>query len=230
MTSLLAIQPTRWIESFQKLLLLAFRNPYFHFTGICLLILLIVLWFLIKRLRALFDQLHRKWNPPAPYQPQLLVYFRNAVLWWCFLLLFALAFMAAAIYLSRYQYVGEGVEVAGTAVHHGGHVEFTSYDGAQSEYQVHGGQVAAGGIFFRFPSWARFLGLRTYHHLVTFRGMVDNQYHYAKPKAEWIESYADRIYVFLYKQEWLEAHYTESVYFPPGKHQILVTHSGYIVR
>ena len=60
--------------------------------------------------------------------------------------------------------------------------------------------------------------------------MGENQYHYVRPKADWIRSYADPVYVFLYKHEWLDARYTESVYFPPGKHQVLVTHSGYIVR
>src|SRR5436309_9703819 len=137
-----AVEASRWIESIQKFLPLAFHNPYFHFTGLCLLFLLIALWFLIKRLRTLFDQLHRKWNPPAPYQPQLLVYFRNAVLWWSFVLLIALLLMAIAIYLSRYQYVGEGVEVAGTAVYHGDHVRFASYNGVQREYQIHGNQAA----------------------------------------------------------------------------------------
>lgn len=230
MIFILAIQASRWIDSIVRSLPVAFHRPYIHFTGICLLFILFVVLFLIARLRGMFDQLRRKWNPPAPYQPALLVYFRNSVLWWCFVLLIGFAFLAVAIYLSHYQYVGEGVEVSGIAVHHAGAVRFTSYDGVEQQFQTRGGQIAAGGLFFRFPPWARFLGLATYHRLVTFRGNEENQYHYARPGVEFIQSYADPVYIFLYKRQLLDAHYTESVYFPTGKHQILVTHSGYIVR
>jgi hypothetical protein len=229
-TSLLAFEPSRYIDPVVKSLPVAFHPPYLHFTAVCLLIFLIVLWFLVARLRGYFDQWWRKKNPPAPYQPQLLVYFRNAALWWSFILLFAIALVVVAVYLSGYQYIDEGVKVAGTAMHHGGSVHFRSYNGVETDYPTRGAEVAAGGIFFRFPPWMRFLGLRTYHRVVTFRGMADNQYHYTRPDANWIHGYADPIYSFLYKKGWLDAHYTESVYFPSGKHQVLVTHSGYIVR
>jgi hypothetical protein len=220
----------RWVDIITSYLPRAFHPPYLHFTAICSLFFLIALWVLIRRFNGMFDQLRRKWNPPAPYQPGLLVYYRNAVWFWSFVLLIAIAFMAVAFYLSRYQYIGGGVEPAGIAVRHGSTVRFTRYTGGEEKFTVHGSQIAAAGLFLRFPDWMRFVGLATYHRLITFRGMDQNEYHYAKPKADWIKPYADPIYVFLYKNGWFNTYYTESVYFSGGKNRILVTHSGYIVQ
>lgn len=182
----------------------------------------------------MFDQLKRKWNPPAPFQPQLLQYYKNASIFWSFFVLTGLILLVFALYLSRYQYVGEKVYPAGQASLHRGSVDFFNYDGTSRTYPVRGGEVAAGGIFLRFRPWMRFLGLQTYHKLITFRGNQENTYHYIKPAAAWLESYADRFYVFLYKnKEWIplaDPFYTESPYFAGSKRGLLVTHSGYIIQ
>jgi len=212
----------------------AFHSPYLHFTLVATAYLLFVTYFFIGRLKSMFSQLRRKWNPPAPYQPQLLIYYKNASIFWFFVVLTGLVLFLFAIYLSRYQYVGDKVYPAGQATLHRNNVSFVSHNGVSNTYAVRGGEVAAGGIFLRFSPWMRILGLETYHRLITFRGNQENVYHYSKPTAVWLESYADWLYVFFYKnKKWFpfaDPFYTESPYFAGGKRRLLVTHSGYIIQ
>lgn len=213
-----------------------FEPPYLHFTLLCLLYVLFVCYFLFKRLGLLFGQLRRKWNPPSPYDPRLMAYYRNAVTFWALFLLVGLVMLSLSFYLSRFQYLGEKVEPAGLATYRGNTVQFVDVDGVEMTVTIKGEQAAAAGVFLRFPDWMGFLGLRTYHRLVTFRGNAQSEYHYGeRPDAVWLRSFLDDpIYLFLYKnRNWLkiaDPFYTESVYFINGKHRIHVTHSGYIIQ
>ena len=114
-----------------------------------------------------------------------------------------------------------------------GIAEYRSDSGPRISAPVQGHQAAMAGIIMRFPTWLRFAGLGNYHKAITFRGFNQNEYHYNTPPADWLQSYADGLFVFFYKNKsWLktpEAIYVESPYFNPGKHQVFVTHSGYIV-
>ena len=221
------------ISSLAHLLVAAFQRPYAHFTVITLVVLLVTLYFLVARIRKLWDQLWRKWHPPSPFDPRLLTYYKNAAYWWGFLVLLGLLFFSLALYLARYQFLGRGVELAGTARVQGGSVFYVNYNGGKIVAHVKGPEVAAAGVFLRFPSWMRFLGLETYHKMITFRGNLENKYHYQKPEADFLAPYVDRFYFLLYKHRKdlgvVEPFYTESPYFS-GNRRIFVTHSGYIIQ
>jgi len=179
-------------------------------------------------------QLHRKWNPPAPFQPELLRVAKTGVLLWSFFVLIGASILAFAVYLSHYQYVSNRVVLAGEASLHRNSVSFVSAEGANSNYPVNGNQAAAGGIFIRFPKWMSYIGLENYHKLITFRGNNENQYHYMDPPDSWVKANSDPVYGFLYQfrstLSFLQLRYTESPYFSGSKRKIFLTHSGYIIQ
>jgi hypothetical protein len=214
-------------------LLHAFQRPYFQFTTICLLLFLIPLFFFVRRLRALLDQYRKRRNPPMPYQPLLLEYYRNATIFWFIFLIPVTLLLVLAIYLSQFQYLGARAEIAGTANFQGSTVLLTSYNGSQNQFHVKGDRAAAAGIFLKFPrSWSA-VGLETYHKLITFRGSEETAFRYFQPSAESLKSDLDPFLCSLYAhRDWIQfvqISYAESPYFAHGKHRIFVTHSGYIV-
>jgi hypothetical protein len=221
------------IDAILKLFRIAFQQPYLHFTLITTGFLLLCVFFLIARLRKVYNQLWRKWHPPTPFDPRLLKYFKNAALWWFFWTLFGGLLVTFALYLCKYQYIGTSVELAGKIRRQGNTIRYANYDHTELTVTVQGGEAAAGGIFLRFPRWMRYLGLQNYHKLITFRGNQENKYHYSKPGPEWLETYADPLYIFIYKHQKglnLKAFYTESPYFSGITHRLYVTHSGYIIQ
>ena len=214
---------------------MAFQSPYLYFTLFSLFILLVSTYYFLRKSSAAFAQLRKKWNPPAPYDPRLLRFDLNAAAFRSIFVVIGAVLFCLALYLSRYQYVGEKAIPAGETSYQKAEIVFRSMDGKQVAARVQGQKAAAAGIFLRFPKSFRYIGLGTYHKLITFRGFKDNQYHYNPPPAEWLDEHADWFFVFCYKnRKWLkipEAVYAESPYFSPGKkHQIFVTRSGYIVN
>jgi hypothetical protein len=222
------------MSSFVSFLPLAFHPPYLHFTLIVTLILLFTVWIFFNRFRFFYDQWKRKRNPPAPFQPQLLQYYKSATILWAVFVFFSSLLLAAAFYLTNYQLLIDRVEPAGHAISRGRSVEFIGTRGERLIANPKGSQLAAAGVFLRFPQWMSVLGLHTYHRLITFRGNKETEFHYGKkPDASWLSPHVDAIYKFLYdNKEWapLDTYYVESVYFPPGKHRLLVTPKGYIVQ
>jgi hypothetical protein len=214
--------------------LAAFQGPYLHFSLIAACFLAFTLYFLIKRLREVFSQLHRKRNPPQPFQPQLLHQAKIGVWVWSIFSILAISILLFAIYLTRFQYISTKVEPAGEASLRNGSIQFTGTDGIKRSFSVKGAQAAAGGIFIRFPSWMSYLGLENYHRLITFRGIGENEYHYKEPPDSWISENSDAVYGFLYRfrkeLEFLRIRYTESPYFSGSKRKLFVTHSGYIIQ
>ncbi len=212
----------------------AFQGPYLHFSFLAAGFLAFGLYFLFKRIRDMFSQLQRKWNPPAPFQPELLrVAKRGASLWSAFVII-GIILLTFANYLSHFQFISTRVEAAGEATLRGGNVAFTKYDGTKHSYEVRGNQVAAGGIFLRFPKWMKYLGLENYHKVITFQGNGENEYHYKEPPDSWIKENSDPLYAFLYRYrkelDFIVIRYTESPYFAGVKRKIFVTHSGYIIQ
>lgn len=212
----------------------ALQPPYLHFTLIAGLLFLIALYFFLKRSRATYAQLQRKWNPPAPYDPRLLKYDRNAAVFWLIMLIPSGLLLALAFYLSNYQLLAKKAVIAGRAEWNGNIVRFIRYDGNVMTAPAKGNRVAAAGIFLKFPNILRYVGLRTYHRVITFRGSSEFQYHYMQPDPEWLENYVDPFFCSLYAHRtWFKAvepAYRESPYFGHGKHRIFATHSGYIVN
>jgi hypothetical protein len=182
----------------------------------------------------MMTQLHRKWNPPAPFQPALLQHAKTGALLWSFFVILGVLLLTFAIYLSDYQFVSNRVELTGQASLHKHSVNFVSYNGITRAYSVNGNQVAAGGIFIRFPKWMSYIGLENYHKLITFRGNNENEYHYMEPPDSWVKENSDAVYGFLYRfrqtLSFLQLRYTESPYFSGSKRKIFVTHSGYIIQ
>lgn len=182
----------------------------------------------------MYSQLRRKWHPPSPYDPTLLRFEKNAVLFWVPLVILAGLLLTFAVYLSGYRYVGMKAQPAGTINHKNGTVQYSDDRGNTMNVKVPGGRFAAGGIFLRFPKWTNHIGLGTYEKVITFRSADQSKYHYQPPDAGWLADYgADKIFVFLYKfrDKWKfpETFYVESPYFSGGKRLLFVTRSGYIV-
>lgn len=211
----------------------AFQTPYLHYTAVAGAVLFLSFYYFIRKAAAVFGHLRLKWNPPAPYDPRLLRYDLNAAIFRFFFVLLGLILFLFALYLTRYQYLGDKATLGGQANFRNGRVEFVGVEGAALSVSVQGHQAAAGGVILRFPTWLRYAGLANYQKIVTFRGFNENQYHYNQPPADWLQAHTDSLFVFFYKnRKWLavpEAMYVESPYFNPGKHQVFVTHSGYIV-
>jgi hypothetical protein len=184
----------------------------------------------------MWGQLKRKWNPPAPFEPRLLTYYRNAVWFWGILLFVGIVMFCFAIYLTSYQFIGSKVQIAGHVLHHGSTVQYIDEEGKEMRAATKGPQIAAAGLFVRFPGWMNWIGLDTYHKMVTFRGNIENEFHYGKkPPVLFLESYIhDPLLLFWYKHadsvDFAVPAYIESVYFGGPKHRLLVTHSGYIVQ
>ncbi|HSP07597.1 MAG TPA: hypothetical protein VLR94_10490, partial [Acidobacteriota bacterium] len=199
-----------------------------------LAVLLISFYYFIRKASAAYGQLQLKWHPPAPFDPRLLRWDLNAAMYRFVFVLLGLVLFLFALYLTRYEYLGDKASVGGQANFHSGKVDFVGIDGKTLSARVNGHQAAAAGIILRFPAWLRYAGLANYQRIVDFRGFNENQYHYNHPPADWLQRYADPLFVFFYKNnQWLgipKAIYVESPYFSPGKHQIFVTHSGYIVE
>lgn len=208
--------------------------PYLHFTGIALAILLISFYYFIRKVSAAYAQLRLKWHPPAPYDPRLLRFDLNAAFFRLIFVATGAVLFALALYLSSYQYLEQKATPAGEAVFKKSRVEYRSENSQQLTVSVQGQRVAAAGILLRFPTFLRYVGLANYHQVITFRGFNQNEYHYKPPPPDWIQNHADSLFVFFYKnRDWLtipEAIYVESPYFTQGRHEIFVTHSGYIVN
>jgi hypothetical protein len=212
----------------------AFSAPYLHFTLFTLVIFLFILRYAIVRFAAMMRQLRRKWNPPAPFDPHLLTYLRNAFLFWVILLIPAAVLLSFAFFLTKYQYIGLHTEPVGIAQLKKGVVHFTGNNMVECSYQIKGSRAAAAGVVMNFPRWTRFIGLGSYHQLIGFHGNQDNELRYFKPKPDALEPYVDGFFLFLYKhQKWsvIKTQYLESPYFGAGeKHRILITPNGYIVE
>jgi hypothetical protein len=182
----------------------------------------------------MYSQLRRKWHPPSPFDPTLLRFEKNAVLFWIPFVILSGLLLTIAVYLSGYRYIGNKAQPAGTLVHKNGLMQYTDERGNTMNVKVAGNRFAAGGIFLRFPKWANVIGLGTYEKIITFRNADQGKYHYQPPDAGWLGDYgADKIFVFLYrfrdKWKFPETFYLESPYFSGGKRLLFVTRSGYIV-
>jgi hypothetical protein len=182
----------------------------------------------------MYAQLRRKWNPPYPYDPILLRFQRNAVLFWLPFVVITGLIVLAAFYLSNYRYVGDRASPAGSAIFKRGAVQYTDDRGRVLTVPWSGSRAAAGGIFLRFPKWIGFTGLGSYEKLITFRSIEQNQYHYQQPDDEWLANNgADRIFRFLHRNrkycKFPEAVYVESPYFSGGKRTLFITRNGYII-
>lgn len=212
---------------------LAFQDPYRHFTFLALAFLVISFYFFFRKAASTYRQLRLKWNPPAPYDPRLLRYEMNAAIFRSLFVLIGVALLLAALYLTRYQFVGDKTSPGGVATFGKGEVAYSNMAGDEWKVKVQGHQAAAGGIILRFPTWLRFAGIGNYFRIVTFRGFDENEYHYMPPPEDWLQQYADSMFLFIYKnRNWLkmpEALYVESPYFNPGKRRIFATHSGFII-
>jgi|GEM_PF-4444087 len=215
----------------------AFQFPYLHYTIVCLILLALILYFWSKRFGLLWGQYQKKKHPPAPYDPRLYQWYKNAVTFWSVMLVFALFLFLTSIYLAGFQYIDKKVGISGLVTRKGNHVEFVGTDGRRVEARAQGVQIAAAGIFLRFPKWMDIIGLRSYHRIVTFRGMQDNEFHYGKkPDSNWLRTYVnDPILLFLYKYQngirpVINISYTESVYFKGNKERLIVTPQGYIIQ
>ncbi len=182
----------------------------------------------------MFSQLRRKWHPPSPYDPRLLRFEKNAVLFWIPFVILSGLLLTSAVYLAGYRYIGNKAQPGGTLVHKNGVLEYTDERGNSMNFKVTGSRLAAGGIFLRFPKWTNLIGLGTYDKVITFRSPEQAKYHYQPPDGDWLADIgADKIFVFLYKfrEKWKfpETLYIESPYFSGGKRILFVTRSGYIV-
>jgi hypothetical protein len=215
----------------------AFQLPYLHFTAICLGLIAFFLYFWGKRFALLWDQYRRKRNPPAPYDPRLLQWYKNAVTFWSVMLFFGILLLVISFYLAGFQYIGKKVGISGLVTRNGNRVHFIGSEGRRLEASVRGPQTAAAGVFIRFPNWMRHLGVRTYHRMATFRGNHQTEFHYGKkPDSRWLKSYLnDPVLLFLYKHQDLlrpaiNVFYTESVYFSGNKKRLIVTNQGYIIQ
>ena len=215
----------------------AFQFPFLHFTIFCFILISFFLYFWIKRFALLWDQYRRKRNPPAPYDPRLYKWYKNAVTFWSVMLFFGLLLLTVSFYLAGFQYIGKKIGVSGLMTRKGNQVDYIGSEGRTVKAGVIGPQSAAAGIFIRFPNWMNVLGLRAYHRMVTFRGNQQTEYHYGeKPTAQWLKQYVDDpILLFLYKHRdsfrpALNVFYTESVYFSGSKKRVIVTHQGYIIQ
>ncbi len=91
----------------------AFQGPYLHFSLIATGFLAFCLYFLLKRLREMFNQFRRKWNPPAPFQPELLHQAKVGATIWSFFAILGVLLVAFAWYLSHYQYLSTKVDRSG---------------------------------------------------------------------------------------------------------------------
>ena len=215
----------------------SFQWPYLHFTIFCLILITFFLFFWIKRFALLWDQYRRKRNPPAPYDPRLYKWYKNAVTFWSVMLFFGLMLLVISFYLAGFQYIGKKVGISGLVTRTGNRVEFIGSEGRRVQSRVQGPQTAAAGLFIRFPNWMRALGLRTYHRMITFRGNHQTEFHYGeKPDPQWLKNYVnDPVLLFLYKHRdainpALNVFYTESVYFSGSKKRVIVTNHGYIIQ
>ena len=215
----------------------AFQFPFLHFTIFCLILITFFLYFWTKRFALFWDQYRRKRNPPAPYDPRLFRWYKNAVSFWSVMLVLGILLLLVSFYLASFEYVGKKVGISGMMIRTGNRVDFVGTERRQVQSVVQGPQTAAAGIFVRFPNWTNVLGLRTYHRLVTFRGNRQTEFHYGKkPDAEWLRTYLeDPILLFLYRyrdsiKPALNVFYTESVFFSGTKKRIIVTNQGYIIQ
>jgi hypothetical protein len=215
----------------------AFQFPYLHFTIVCLVLLALFLYFWSKRFGLFWGQYQKKKNPPAPYDPRLYKWYKNAVTFWSVMVFIALVLLMISFYLADFQLIAKKVGVSGLVTRRGNRVEFVDAEGRKVEAEVKGPQIAAAGIFMRFPSWMDVIGLYTYHRLITFRGMQQNEFHYGKkPDKNWLASYVDDpVLLFLYNfqdtiRPLLNINYIESVYFKGSKERIIVTPQGYIIQ
>ena len=215
----------------------SFQMPYLYFTALCLLLITFFLYFWGKRFALLWDQYRRKRNPPAPYDPRLYQWYKNAVTFWSVMLFFGLLLLFISFYLAGFQYIGKKIGISGLVTRNGNHVEYIGSEGRRLEARVQGPQTAAAGVFIRFPNWMRYLGLRTYHRMATFRGNHQTEFHYGeKPSPQWLKSYVDDpVFLFLYKYRdtlspAVNVFYTESVYFSGSKKRVIVTNHGYIIQ
>ena len=182
----------------------------------------------------MFSQLRRKWHPPSPYDPTLLRFEKNAVLFWIPFVILSGLLLTFAVYLAGYRYIGNKAQPAGTMVYKNGVLQYTDERGNSMNAKVNGNRFAAGGIFLRFPKWTNFIGLGTYDKVITFRNANQGKFHYQPPDHGWLADYgADKLFVFLYKfrEKWKfpETLSIESPYFSGGKRKLFVTRSGYIV-
>ena len=215
----------------------AFQVPFLHFTIFGLILITFFLYFWIKRFALFWDQYRRKRNPPAPYDPRLFQWYKNAVAFWSVMLVIGIFFLLVSFYLAGFQYVGKKVGVSGLITRTGNRVHFIGSEGRRVQAVVQGPQTAAAGIFIRFPNWTDLLGLRTYHRMVTFVGNRQIQFHYGKkPDENWLRSYVDDpVLLFLYRHRdalnpAIRVFYTESVYFSGTKKRVIVTNQGYIIQ
>src|SRR5688572_30543308 len=87
----------------------AFQFPYLHFTIVCLIVITFFLYFWVKRFALFWDQYRRKRNPPAPFDPRLLQWYKNAVAFWSVMLFFGLLLLIVSFYLAGFQYIGRKV-------------------------------------------------------------------------------------------------------------------------
>ena len=215
----------------------AFQFPYLHFTIVCFLFIAFFFFFWFKRFSLFWDQYRRKRNPPAPYDPRLFGWYKNAVTFWSVMLFIGLLFLVVSFYLASFEYIGKKVGVSGLMTRTGSRVAYVERDGRNLTAMVKGPQTAAAGVFIRFPGWMDVIGLRTYHRMVTFRGNHEIDFHYGKkPEASWLKNYVnDPILLFLYKHRdafdpAIRVFYTESVYFAGVKKRVVVTNQGYIIQ
>ncbi len=183
---------------------------------------------------TMYSQLRRKWNPPYPYDPILLRFQRNAVLFWLPFLILSAVLILTAVYLSTYRYVGDRAYPAGTAAIKRGVVQYTDNRGHTTDFRWSGSRASAGGIFLRFPKWIRFTGLGNYEKLITFTSIEQNKHHYQQPNDEWLADHgADVIFRFLHRNrkycKFPEAVYVESPYFSGGRRKLFITRNGYII-
>lgn len=215
----------------------AFQFPFLHFTIFCLILFTLFLYFWTKRFALFWDQYRRKRNPPAPYDPRLFKWYKNAVSFWSVMLLFGVFLLLISFYLASFEYVGKKVGISGLITRTGSKVDFIGSERRRVQAIVHGPQTAAAGVFVRFPNWTNVLGLRTYHRMITFLGNQQNDFHYGeKPDVTWLKNYVDDpLLLFLYKyrdslRPALDVFYTESVYFSGTKKRVIVTKQGYIIQ
>lgn len=210
----------------------AFTSPYVHFTAISGGLFLLILYIWIKRLRIYADEVHRKNNPPLPYDPRLLLMYRNGVILWGIPLVLTACLLALAFYLTRFQFLGSRAELLGEADVQHSSVIFHSTNYGDT-YRIRGSQAAASGLILRFPAWTEILGLKNYHRFLGFRGNQETDFRYYTPQPQALAPYVDPFLLFLYKnQSWthIQAKYQESSYFAGAHRKVFVTHSGYIIE
>src|SRR5688572_11108703 len=131
----------------------SFQWPYLHFTIFCLILITFFLFFWLKRFALLWDQYRRKRNPPAPYDPRLYKWYKNAVTFWSVMLFFGLMLLVISFYLAGFQYIGKKVGISGLVTRTGNRVEFIGSEGRRVQARVQGPQTASAGLFIRFPNW-----------------------------------------------------------------------------